>query len=80
MENSRPSLSPRWFRQWGWIHRPDSALGVVVTLLPAAFSVQVFIAVDRHAHSASDTLYGVYPCVVSTFLLWSWIAQRTAKP
>jgi hypothetical protein len=32
--------------------------------------------VDRHSHSVSDTLYGIYPFFVATFLLLDWIARR----
>jgi len=76
--NSTPVSSRAWFRRWGWLHRPVTLAGVIVTLLPLAFCANVFIAVDRHSHSASDTLYGVYPFFVTTFLLWSWVADRTA--
>ena len=76
--NSAPDSSLGWFATWGWLYRPVSAAGVVATLLALAFCASVFIAVDRHSHSASDTLYGVYPFYASTFLLWNWLAGRTA--
>ncbi|MBW7932569.1 MAG: hypothetical protein H3C62_02950 [Gemmatimonadaceae bacterium] len=69
-----------WFRRIGWIHVPVSLAGAFVTLGALAFCVQVFLAVDRHAHSVSDTLYGIYPFVVPTLLLWDWIATRTSAP
>lgn len=68
-----------WFRSWGWIYRPVSRQGWAVTLLAAAFCVNVFLAVDRHSHSASDTLYGIFPYFVSTFVLVGWIASRTSR-
>jgi hypothetical protein len=37
----------------------------------------VFIAVDRHSHSVSDTLYGIFPFWVPTLLTLAWIADRT---
>ena len=77
--HSTPVASNPWFQRWGWLYRPITWGGLVATLLPLAFCVQVFIAVDRHSHSASDTLYGVYPFFVTTFLLWSWLADRTAR-
>ncbi len=47
-------------------------------VLALAFCVQVFLAVDRHSHSASDTLYGVFPFVVPTVILLNWIASKTS--
>jgi hypothetical protein len=43
------------------------------------FCVQVFLAVDRHSHSASDTLYGVFPYFVPAFVILGWIASRTSS-
>ena len=67
-----------WFKRAGWFYRPATPAGVIITLLPLALCVNVFMAVDRRSHSATDTLYGVYPFFVTTFLLWSWVADRTA--
>jgi hypothetical protein len=67
-----------WFRRWGWIHRPVSPQGLVVVLLLVIFWIQVFLAVDRHSHSVSDTLYGVFPYAVPGFLLVEWLASRTS--
>lgn len=35
-------------------------------------------AVDRHSHSASDTLYGIFPYFVSVFTILFWIASNTS--
>jgi hypothetical protein len=67
-----------WFKPWGWIHRPDSIAGTLVTLAAAAFCVNVFIAVDRHSHSVSDTMYGIFPFVVPTLILLEWVASKTS--
>ena len=77
MTSSSVSFIP-WFRRWGWLHLPVTLAGMIATLLPLAFCINVFIALDRHSHSASDTLYGCYPFFVSTFLLWTWLAERTS--
>ena len=66
-----------WFRRWGWMFRPVSAAGWAAVLLAVAFCGQVFVAIDRHSHSASDTLYGVFPYFACTFLLLNWLAERT---
>jgi hypothetical protein len=54
-------------------------VGVGLVALAAAFCVQVFAAVDRHSHSVSDTLYGVYPYIVPTLILLNWIASRASE-
>jgi hypothetical protein len=69
----------RWFKPFGIVFLPVSPMGWLATLLPAAFCIQVFLAIDRHSHSVSDTLYGIYPFWVPTFLLWAWLASRTSR-
>ena len=66
-----------WFKRVGWFYLPVSVPGAVITLAALAFCAQVFLAVDRHSHSASDTLYGVFPFFACAFLLVDWIAGRT---
>jgi len=66
-----------WFCHWGWIYRPISVQGWIIVLLAAAFCVNVFLAVDRHSHSASDTLYGIFPFVVPAVGIVGWIASKT---
>ena len=73
-------MKTKWFRQIGWFYLPVSTPGVVTTLLALLFCVQVFVALDRHSHSVSDTLYGVFPFFVCTFLLLDWLARRTSEP
>ena len=63
---------------WGWIYRPITWVGVGIVALAAAFCVQVFAAVDRHSHSVSDTLYGVFPYIVPTLILLNWIASKAS--
>jgi hypothetical protein len=66
-----------WFRRCGWVYLPVSAAGVVLYILAVIFCVTVFLAVDRHSHSVSDTFYGVFPFFSCTFLLLDWLAGRT---
>ena len=72
-------MKTQWFKRLGWFYLPVSLPGAIITLAALAFCVQVFVAVDRHAHSASDTLYGVFPFFASAFLLFDWIAGRTSR-
>ena len=71
-------MNTKWFRRTRWFYLPVSVPGIVATLLALAFCVQVFLAVDRHSHSASDTLYGVFPFFACAFLLLDWLARRTS--
>lgn len=70
----------RWFAPWGWVYRPVAWPGVLVVVLVGIFCVQVFLAVDRHSHSVSDTLYGIFPYVVPSLLLLDWLASKTSTP
>ena len=69
-----------WFKRVGWIHLPVSVPDVIITLAALAFCVMVFLAVDRHSHSVSDTLYGIFPYFAGAFLSLDWVAGRTSKP
>ena len=68
----------KWFRQWGWFYVPASVPGAVICVATIAFCVSVFLAMERHSHSASDTLYGVFPFFTCAFLLWDWVGARTS--
>ena len=67
-----------WFRPWGWVYRPSSVMGVTLIALAVVFCAQVFFAVDRHSHSVSDTLYGIFPYVVPCLMLLNWVASKTS--
>ena len=71
-------MQRRWFKSWGWIYRPSSLEGAAVTILAALFCVNVFIAIDRHSHSVSDTIYGIFPFWVPTLMLLNWVASKTS--
>jgi hypothetical protein len=72
-------MKTNWFKRFGWFYFPVSVPGALVVLLALLFCLTVFQAVDRHSHSASDTLYGVFPFFVCTFLLLDWIGGRTSE-
>jgi hypothetical protein len=71
-------MKTKWFQRLGWFHVPVSLPGGLLSLFALLFCLTVFRAVDRHSHSASDTLYGVFPFLVCTFLLLDWSASRTS--
>ena len=68
-----------WFRRVGGLHVPRGAAGWIVLIAALAFCGNVFWAIDRHSHSVSDTLYGVFPYFVCVFLLYEWIASRSSR-
>jgi hypothetical protein len=72
-------MSHSWFKPVGWFYRPVSWQGVVLTGLSILFCVHVFGAIDRHSHSATDTLYGVFPYFACCFLLLNWVASNTSR-
>lgn len=76
--NSEPSVPVRWFKRWGWFYRPVHLLGWITTVAAGAFLVQVFLAIDRNSHSATDTLYQFYVYAAPTFLGLMWIGSRTS--
>ncbi len=69
----------QWFKKKGWIYIPVSTAGVIISLMTVVFCVTVFTAVDRHSHSNSDTLYGIFPYFISAFTLLFWIASNTSR-
>ncbi len=71
-------MTRRWFKPWGLLYLPVSVEAVLLVLLAAVFCVQVFVAVDRHSHSASDTLYGIFPYVVPCLIVLYLIAMKTS--
>jgi hypothetical protein len=73
-------MNTKWFKRFGWFNVPVSVPGTVLCLLAILFCLTVFRAVDRHSHSASDTLYGVFPFFACTFLLLDWIGGRMSEP
>ena len=57
-----------WFAPWGWSYRPVSLPGFAL----------VALAVDRHSHSVSDTLYGLFPFIVPSLIVLNWVASKTS--
>lgn len=72
-------MKTTWFKRLGWFYYPTSWQGILLSLAALAFCVQVFLAVDRHSHSASDTLYRIFPYFACCFLLLNWVAQNRSQ-
>jgi hypothetical protein len=73
-------MKTQWFKRLGWFFVPVSLPGTLITLAALAFCAQVFLVIDHKSHSASDTLYGIFPFFACAFLLFDWIADRTSHP
>jgi len=71
-------MKTTWFKTWGWIYWPVAWQGWLLLLLTLVFCAQVFMAVDHHSHSASDTLYGIFPFWVPAVGILGWVASKTA--
>ncbi len=71
-------MSLRWFRRTTYWYIPCHICGWIIVLLAISFCATVVIAADRHAHSISDMLYGIYPYIVCTILVIDRIAERTS--
>ncbi len=72
-------MKKAWFKPWGWVFLPVTWQGWGGLILTLLFCAQVFVAVDRHSHSASDTLYGIFPYVVPAFGILGWVASHTSR-
>lgn len=68
------------FVPFGLLWRPVSVLAWVLSAAAIAYCLQVFAAIDSRSHSATDTLYAVYPHWGVTFLLWECVARRSSAP
>lgn len=71
-------MKTKWFKKLGWFYLPVSIPGAGASLLALLFCITVFRAVDRHSHSVTDTLYGIFPFYVCTFLLLDWLGRKTS--
>ena len=72
-------MKAQWFKRMGWFYLPVSVPGAVICLLATLFCFTVFRAVDRHSHSATDTLYGIFPFFTCAFLLVDWIGRQDER-
>jgi hypothetical protein len=69
-----------WFVPLGWVYRPLTLQAWLLVIATVVFCVQVFVAIDRHSHSVSDTFYGIFPYVVPALIVLNWIASKTSGP
>jgi hypothetical protein len=73
------AMTRAWFAKRGWLYRPVSVAGWIVTLITSGLCIWAFLAVDRRSHSVSDTLIGVFPYVALFVIIAGWIASNTCR-
>jgi hypothetical protein len=71
-------MNSKWFKKWGWIHRPSNIIGWILTIITLFLICWVFAAVDRKSHSASDTLIGLFPWAWIFLATLNWVASKTS--
>lgn len=65
-----------WFKSLGHVYYPISWQGFIITAFIFIFCAHIFLFVDVHSHSVSDTLYGIFPYWIPALLLYLWIAMK----
>lgn len=70
----------KWFTKFGWLYRPISPEGWLVSVLAIVFMVPICMAIIRNGHSVSDDLYQLFVYGTCTAFWWKWIAGKTSTP
>lgn len=68
-----------WFKKIGLAYLPVHFMGFIISLMAIGISVWFFIAIDRHSHSASDTLTTFFVYFTCVAFWWKWIAEKTSN-
>jgi hypothetical protein len=66
------------FKKQGWIYVPVHGFGWLITGVLMVLATGLFVGIDRHAHSASDTLIGFLPYGTSLAAIYFFIAINTS--
>ncbi len=67
------------FNKNKWFYYPINLFGYLISLILLIFIIQIFIIIDLKSHSGSDTLYGFFPYLISTLVIYWWIASRLSR-
>jgi hypothetical protein len=68
-----------WFKKYGWIYIPISAIGFLIAAFTIILCVHDFLAVDRNSHSVSDTYYNFIPYGGLYIIIYMWVASNTSE-
>ncbi|MCB9012804.1 MAG: hypothetical protein H6539_02055 [Bacteroidales bacterium] len=71
-----------WFKRSGILFLPVSLMGWLIALAAVVYSVYVFIDIDSHSHSVSDTLMNfVFNLLIiaAVYSLIAFLSSRKAK-
>lgn len=69
----------QWFKQIGWFYYPATWQGIIIAIITLIICINIFVIIDIRSHSASDTLYGIFPYFVAIFLLFNWVASKSIE-
>ncbi len=72
-------MNLRWFVRKGILFFPVSIIGWLISVVSIAFCVYLFIHIDSHSHSASDTLINFAFNALLVAVVYSFIAFFTSK-
>lgn len=71
-------MKPIWFRRIGWVYRPASVIGWVLTAVTLALPAYAFRVIDDRLHSARHTSLFLFPYAAALLLLLWRTASRTS--
>ncbi len=66
------------FKPMGWVYRPVSIVGWLITILFAAAFVHDFLFINSRSHSVSDLYYDFVPYGLFYLVVLNWIASKTS--
>ncbi len=66
------------FKPFGWIYKPVSIPGLLITVFLIAAFVHDFIFIDTKAHSVSDTYYNFIPYGFIYIVTYLWIGSKAS--
>ena len=72
-------MNLKWFVRKGILFFPVSVIGWLISLAAIVFCVYLFISIDSHSHSASDTLINFVFNALLVAVVYSLIAFFTSK-
>lgn len=68
--------SGKWFVKLRGSYIPCSWQGWLTYIPYISFLVITFMIVNRHEHSASDVLFGIFPYWICAAIIMQWLAGR----